>query len=72
VGGAFLSINFWFAAGRQSVSTDGLNLQMFLTQVVLGGAAVALLAGEGAKEEVDEFEFEFAPTRPLTGTRVPA
>jgi uncharacterized membrane protein YphA (DoxX/SURF4 family) len=64
VGGAFMSINFWFAAGWLSVSTDGLNLQMFLIQVVLGGATIALLAGEGEKETVDEFEF--APTRPLT------
>lgn len=64
VGGAFMSINFWLAAGWLSVSTDGLNLQMFLTQLVLGGATIALLVGVGEKVEVDEFEF--APTRTLT------
>ncbi len=64
VGGAFMSINFWFAAGWLSVSTDGLNLQMFLTQIVLGGATIALLVAEGDKEKIDDFEF--APTRTFT------
>lgn len=44
VGGAFMSVNFWFAAGWLSVSTDSVNLVMALIQVVLAAATVALLA----------------------------
>ena len=44
IGGAFMSINFWFAAGWLSVSTDSVNLVMALMQVVLAVATIALLA----------------------------
>ena len=44
IGGAFMSINFWFAAGWLSVSTDNINVVMALIQVVLAVATIALLA----------------------------
>ena len=39
-----MSINFWFAAGWLSASTDSVNLVMALIQVVLAVATIALLA----------------------------
>ena len=62
IGGAFMSINFWLAAGWLSVSTDSVNLVMFLAQLVVGGATVALLVPEAGTQE----EYEFAPTRTFT------
>jgi hypothetical protein len=44
IGGAFMSINFWFAAGWLSASTDSVNLVMALIQVVLAIATIALVA----------------------------
>jgi len=44
IGGAFMSINFWFAAGWLSASTDSVTLVMALMQVVLAVATIALLA----------------------------
>jgi hypothetical protein len=42
VGAAFLSANFWFAAGWMSSSTDGENMVLFFTELAL---AVGTLAG---------------------------
>jgi hypothetical protein len=44
VGGALMNINFWFAAGWLSDSTDGVNLVMALIQVVLAIATIALVS----------------------------
>lgn len=54
--GAFMSLNFWFAAGWLSVSTDGLNLMMGLVQTVLVGTAVAVLIGRRNAKRHDAFE----------------
>lgn len=44
LGGALMSWNFWLAAGWMSESTDGVNLVMGLTQLVLLGGIVASFA----------------------------
>lgn len=41
LGGALMSWNFWLAAGWMSDSTDGVNLVMGLSQLVLLGGVVA-------------------------------
>lgn len=66
IGGAFLNANFWFAAGWISVSTDGMNAMMFLTQLVLAGVTIDFLTPAAAKvEEVDEIPWDklFKPTK---------
>ena len=66
IGGAFLNANFWFAAGWTSVSTDGMNVVMFLTQLVLAGVTIYFLTPAFAKiEEEDEIPWDklFQPTK---------
>lgn len=49
LGGAFMSVNFWFAAGWMGVSTDGINYVMGLAQIVmLAGTIVALVSRVGS------------------------
>jgi uncharacterized membrane protein YphA (DoxX/SURF4 family) len=53
IGGAFMSANFWFAAGWLSVSTDSVNAVMFLTQLVLAGMTIYFLT-QPVEEVPDE------------------
>lgn len=66
-GGAFLSANFWFAAGWLSVSTDSLNAVMFLIQIVLAGTTVYFLTQTALQEEEEATEVAwdqlFRPTQ---------
>jgi hypothetical protein len=59
IGGAFMSINFWFAAGWLSVSTDSVNLVMSLIQVVLAIATIALITV--VNQPVYEWDEIFTP-----------
>lgn len=48
LGGALMSWNFWLAAGWMSESTDGVNLVMGLSQLVLlGGVAASFVLRSG-------------------------
>lgn len=55
---AFLNANFWFAAGWRSVSTDGLNALMFLTECVLAGATVYFMLETVEHEREEEVAWE--------------
>ncbi len=54
-----MSINFWFAAGWLSVSTDSVTLVMALIQVVLAVATIALLTV--VNQPIYEWDEIFSP-----------
>ena len=64
IGAAFMSANFWFAAGWLSVSTDSVNAVLFLTEIVLAASTIFFLTQpvEEVSEEELAWQQLFKPT----------